>query len=189
MDDLGGSPVAPFHGGDSIVPHELYGVGVPHDVGGVPNDFQGSGLKLGVEFLGGLPLDAQRHPPRYQGDVGMGIIGGHTTLVEDDVNLVLQFLSEGVDGGSARHDDGVARGCSGGVRLFSWWGVKVDGLVPCSFFVDFFAAAAAVDLSEDLAIVSVMLLLLSLLSLLVDVVVEFASSLLSLVLSWLLSGV
>ncbi len=45
----------------------------------------------------------------------------------------------------------------------------------------------AVDLSEDLAIVSLMVLLLSLLSLLVVVVVKFALSL-SLVSSWLLSG-
>ena len=64
MDDLGGFPVVPFHGSDSIVPHELHGVRVPHEVGGIPPDFLGGGLKCGVELLGGLPLDAQRHPPR-----------------------------------------------------------------------------------------------------------------------------
>ncbi len=32
MDDLGGSPVVPFHGDDSMVPHELHGVGVPQEV-------------------------------------------------------------------------------------------------------------------------------------------------------------
>ncbi len=64
MDDLGGSPVVPSHGGDSIVPHELHGVGLPHEVGGVLPDFLGSGLELGVELLRGFPLDAQHHPPR-----------------------------------------------------------------------------------------------------------------------------
>ncbi len=56
--------MVPFHSGDSIVPHKLYGVGVPHEVGGVHPDYLGGGLKLGVELLGGLPLDAQHHPPR-----------------------------------------------------------------------------------------------------------------------------
>jgi hypothetical protein len=113
--------------------------------------------------------------------------------MEDDVDLVLQPLSVGVDGEASRCDDGVARGCGGGAWLLPWGGVKVDGLHPCSFFVvwffvDFFAAAEAVDL-KDLAIVSLMVSLLSLLSTLVIVVVEFASSsLLLLVLSWLLSG-
>jgi hypothetical protein len=49
MDDLGDSPVVPLDGSDSIVPHELHGVGVPHEVGGVPPDFLGGGLKLGVD--------------------------------------------------------------------------------------------------------------------------------------------
>ncbi len=81
--------MVPFHGGDSIVPHELYGVGVPHEVGGFPPDFLGGGLNLVVDLLGGLPLDAQHHPPIQQGDVGLGVIGGHTAFVEDNVNLVL----------------------------------------------------------------------------------------------------
>ncbi len=64
MDDLGGSSEVPFHGGDSAIHHDLRGVGVPHEVGGVPPDLLGGGLELGVELLRGLPLDTQRHPPR-----------------------------------------------------------------------------------------------------------------------------
>jgi hypothetical protein len=85
------------------------------------------------------------------------------------------------------------QGCGVGARLPPRGGVEVDGLHPCSFFVvvffvDFFAAAEAIDL-DDLAIALLMVSLLSLLSMLIVVVVEFASSSSSLlVLSWLLSG-
>ncbi len=67
--------------------------------------------------------------------MGLGVIGGCITSVEDDFDLVLLPLSVGVDGESTRHIDGLAQGCGGGARLLPWGGVEIDGLHPCSYFV------------------------------------------------------
>jgi hypothetical protein len=63
-DDLGGSPVVPLRRADSGFYHELDVVRIAHEAGGVPLDLLGGGLDLGVELLGGLPLDAYCLSPR-----------------------------------------------------------------------------------------------------------------------------
>ena len=90
-------------------------VGVPHEAGGVPCNSLRRGLKLGEELFRGLPLDAQCLPTKKEGDLGLSIHGGHATLMEHAVDLVLLVVGVGVDGVAAPLLGRVARG--GGTQL------------------------------------------------------------------------
>ena len=53
---------------------------------------------MGEEPLVQFPLDAQHPPLRKEGDLRLGILGGHVTVVKDNVDLVFIPLDIGIHG-------------------------------------------------------------------------------------------
>ena len=81
-----------------------------------------------------------------KGDLGLGILGGHSTLVERNVDLVLQAMIVGVHGVEAFFLDRVALGHCAPFLLRG--GVNVDGL-PRGL-----SATAEPEESDDLVVSS-----------------------------------
>jgi hypothetical protein len=77
-------------------------------------------MHLGEELFQRLPLDAQCLPSKKEGDLGLGILGGHATLMEHNVDLVLRAVGVGVDDVAGPLLGRVARGR--GARLLPWGG-------------------------------------------------------------------
>jgi hypothetical protein len=130
MDDLGYALEEPFTPNSSSAHHELHGGAVPHVVGGVTPDSLDCGLEVGVEFLGGLPLNLEGAPPQEKSDLRL-LRQGHTTLVQDDVDLALLPLIIGVGGVPVEGVDQEVRRL--GALLLTWfdpgWGTLLQFLI------------------------------------------------------------
>jgi hypothetical protein len=91
-DDLRGSPVVNVDGGHPGLVHLVHCIGLSREVGQVLGNALGHCLLGGVKALEHLPLNPESLSPKIKLHHRLGKLGGHTTFVENHINLALQPL-------------------------------------------------------------------------------------------------